>query len=257
MDKKYSCIGCGRKISHRGKCLSCNSKAKKERLEITFKEFKDVAKYITVECPHCEDMFLLSEAKFQLKADKVKSWLAKYNKRLQKLLEKEYMFEEKEENFLMKQEQLINKVALKEEEMRTKIAEIKTEYLEKKKELSRKAIATSKGVKLGYFLENWIPHFKLLFKKYNPCDYVYLGKPIDFIVFDGMEANDIKNLTFLEVKSGSSGFSKRERQICECVKKGKVKFETIRVKDNKIELIKEKCEARKTKYHKETYNLKK
>jgi len=29
--KKYKCLECGRKISHRGKCLACNIKAKKER----------------------------------------------------------------------------------------------------------------------------------------------------------------------------------------------------------------------------------
>jgi predicted Holliday junction resolvase-like endonuclease len=228
---------------------------KQEKLEITFKQFKDIAKYITVECPHCEDMFLLSEAKFKLKAEKIKSWLAKYNIRLEKLYEKEGKLEELADTLETEKTLMYEREARLREETKSKIATIKIEYLEKKKELSKLAIAKSKGVKLGYYLENWLPHFKPLLK-YNPCDYVFLGKPIDFIIFDGLEADNVKKLIFLEAKTGNSQFTKREKQIRDCVLKGKVNFEMIRIKDKIAEVIKEEMPERKRKYPMDTYKLK-
>jgi len=31
VEKTYYCIGCNREIKHKGRCLSCNMKAKKRR----------------------------------------------------------------------------------------------------------------------------------------------------------------------------------------------------------------------------------
>lgn len=219
---------------------------KEEKLEITFKQFRNIAKYITVECPSCGDMFLLSEAKFQLKAEKIKSWLEKYNKRMQKVMKYAEKLDEREANLENKKMEMENKIL----GMKLKVAEMKKEYAEKKKQLSRQAIARSKGVKLGYYLEEWIPYFKPLLKQYNPCDYKYLGKPVDFIVFKGMEEKDIKEIVFLEAKSKSGSLSKPERQIKNCIEKGKTKFKVVTVKEKEIKIddtntLKKKVKKRK------------
>lgn len=205
---------------------------KEEKLEITFKQFKDLAKYITVECPDCGDMFLLSEAKFQLKAEKIKSWLDKYNKRMKDILQREEEIEEREMELEEKKMDMKNKIL----ESKLEVKQIRTDYLEKKKELVKHAIARSKGVKLGNYLEEWIPYFRPLLKHYNPCDYKYLGKPVDFIIFNGMEGDKIKEIVFLEAKSKSGGLSKRERQIRDCIEKGKTKFKIIAVKGKEIKI---------------------
>jgi len=55
----------------------------------------------------------------------------------------------------------------------------------------------------------------------------FLGDPIDLVHFDE------KKITFVEVKSGKSQLSKKQRQIRDLVKAGKVEFIIYRVEGNK------------------------
>ena len=58
----------------------------------------------------------------------------------------------------------------------------------------------------------------------NPKTARFLGDPIDFVHFDQ------DKVTFVEVKSGKSQLSKRQRQIRDMIKEGKVDFVIYRVR---------------------------
>ena len=75
---------------------------------------------------------------------------------------------------------------------------------------------------LGQITEKLVPftdHFP-----YNPQEAQFLGNPIDFIVFEK------DKITLVEVKSGRSRLTKKQRDIKDLVKKGKVEFNEIRIK---------------------------
>jgi len=60
---------------------------------------------------------------------------------------------------------------------------------------------------------------------FDPGDCRFIGKPVDFIVFRGMNEQDISEVIFLEVKSGSSKYlSPQEKRLREAVQAGRVRW---------------------------------
>jgi len=59
-------------------------------------------------------------------------------------------------------------------------------------------------------------------------DMTFVGKGIDYIVFDGLSSGNLKEIVFLEIKSGSSTQNTNEKQIEEIIKRGKVRYEVMR-----------------------------
>ena len=64
--------------------------------------------------------------------------------------------------------------------------------------------------------------------KYELADTYCLGMPIDYIVFDGLNDGNIREIIFLEVKTGKSSLTSRQKSIREVVDDGKVKYEVIK-----------------------------
>ena len=89
------------------------------------------------------------------------------------------------------------------------------------------AILKSRAVLGGHFSEQlapFLPDFK-----YLPTECRFVGKPIDLIVFKGMDEKDINEVVFVEVKSGKSKLSPVERKLKETIKNKKVKWEEYRI----------------------------
>lgn len=63
---------------------------------------------------------------------------------------------------------------------------------------------------------------------WDPADARFLGKPVDYVVFDGYAevragARDhLRQIVFVDVKTGRAGLSKAERRIKACVESGAV-----------------------------------
>ena len=72
----------------------------------------------------------------------------------------------------------------------------------------------------------YLPDFK-----YNPTECKFLGKPIDFIVFKGLDEKEIEEIVFVEVKSGKSTLNKNERSLRDAIKNKHVRWEEYRVPD--------------------------
>ena len=67
------------------------------------------------------------------------------------------------------------------------------------------AISQSRAILGGQFSEQLAPFLPGF--KYSPTECRFMGKPIDLLVFRGMDKKDIDEVVFVEVKSGKSKLS--------------------------------------------------
>lgn len=90
------------------------------------------------------------------------------------------------------------------------------------KQARKEAVDKSNQIVKGKVLEHFSPYFPNF--PYNPQDARFLGAPIDFIVFDGLSEGELRQIVFVEVKSGTQErkLPKREQQVRDCIEKGKV-----------------------------------
>jgi len=59
----------------------------------------------------------------------------------------------------------------------------------------------------------------------NPNDAHFIGRPIDFLAFPGLtEKNTVDEILLIEVKSGSSALSSREKEVRRAVQEGRVRY---------------------------------
>ena len=104
---------------------------------------------------------------------------------------------------------------------------LKDEIEKKEKEIREDAVKRSSAVLLGKSIEKLVPISKDI--EFDPRDMKWLGDPVDYIVFDGLSKNDTKQVVFLEIKTGSSDLSKRQKQIKKLIEKKKVKWKEIKI----------------------------
>ena len=64
----------------------------------------------------------------------------------------------------------------------------------------------------------------------------FLGSPIDFVGFKGLEGEGEINIKIIEVKSGKSRLNKNQRRIRDAVAAKRVEWVEVRVKDSEIEI---------------------
>ncbi len=103
---------------------------------------------------------------------------------------------------------------------------------EKENEIRRDAIARSQAVVLGRVTEHlapYLPTFDL-----NPRDARFIGSPIDLIVFNGLTEGDLKNIIFVEIKSGESQVTSRERKIRDIINERLVEWRELRIQTGKF-----------------------
>ena len=79
----------------------------------------------------------------------------------------------------------------------------------------------SSEVRLGQISENLAPFLKDF--KYNPKETHFIGMPIDYIIFEE------DKIIFLEIKSGKSQLSTKQRNIRNLIKDGKVEWDEMRI----------------------------
>lgn len=65
--------------------------------------------------------------------------------------------------------------------------------------------------------------------EYNPKDMVFLGKWVDYVIFDGLASGNLNKIVFLEVKSWKSSLNKNERQIKDCIAQNNVHYNLFRM----------------------------
>jgi predicted Holliday junction resolvase-like endonuclease len=89
------------------------------------------------------------------------------------------------------------------------------------------AVQRSQAVTLGKVHEQLIPYLPSF--PYNPKDVRFLGSPVDLVVFDGLSEGRLGRIVFLEVKSGGSSLTHRERWVRDVIQAGEVQWAELRV----------------------------
>jgi predicted Holliday junction resolvase-like endonuclease len=92
------------------------------------------------------------------------------------------------------------------------------------------AIQRSLAVTVGKVSEQLVPYLPDF--HFNPKDARFLGSPIDLVVFDGLDEGQVRRVVFIEVKTGESGLSGRERQVRDAIQARCVEWTELRVPQN-------------------------
>lgn len=114
-----------------------------------------------------------------------------------------------------------NQVAIREAEVQ--LAEWKAAYTAKQRaDAVKKSVSINRGMmaeQLAPFMEGFT---------YNPKDAHFIGQPVDYLIFDGLQDGEIKEIILMEVKTGKSYNNTRETQVKRAIKEGRVRYETFR-----------------------------
>jgi|HubBroStandDraft_1064217.scaffolds.fasta_scaffold35490_3 predicted Holliday junction resolvase-like endonuclease len=85
------------------------------------------------------------------------------------------------------------------------------------------AVKKSRAVLTGNFAEQLAPYLPGF--RYRPTELRFVGKPVDYVVFEGLDERRIRRVIFLEIKSGGGTLNGAERSLRDAVKQGCVDFE--------------------------------
>ena len=65
---------------------------------------------------------------------------------------------------------------------------------------------------------------------YNYKDLVFIGKWIDYIVFNGLSTGNLREIVFLEIKSWVSNLNRNERMVKNCISSWQISYDIMRIK---------------------------
>lgn len=103
----------------------------------------------------------------------------------------------------------------------------KRQLQEKIPDIREDAIKHSRAVLSGQFSEQIAPYLPDF--PYKPTEARFIGKPIDFVVFRGMDDKKIYEVVFVEVKSGQSALNKVEKSLKSAIENKKVEWHEYKV----------------------------
>lgn len=96
---------------------------------------------------------------------------------------------------------------------------------EQEKSIRQDAVQRSQAVTAGKIVEHLVPYLPNF--NFNPKDARFVGSPVDFIVFDGLnddEDDQLRHVVFVEIKTGMSALTRRERMVRDAIKAGRVRW---------------------------------
>jgi len=156
-----------------------------------FKSFQEFRKILCV-CPCCGEIHRLSDLKLRAKGPAVSTWLDKYELDSLRMDRKEELFDEKEH-----------------------------ELREKAREKGRKAAQRAFNLAIS-------PAFKAL--NYDPFDVKPILNPIDFVVFNGMNAKeDLTDVVLLSKSIKNKTLNSLRNQVKTSITKKSYEWQVARI----------------------------
>jgi predicted Holliday junction resolvase-like endonuclease len=108
---------------------------------------------------------------------------------------------------------------------------MRMQYISGKQHLRKTAVQGSKNQILGEVYEKVLPALPNF--PYAPKDMVFIGKGCDYIIFDGLTEWHLREILFLELKSGKAVLNTNERMIRDAVDRKKVRYTEYRIGSTK------------------------
>ncbi len=124
-------------------------------------------------------------------------------------------------------------------EVLTKESKVSLEQwkVDTEKGIRQDAIDKSHSVTVGKMTEHIVPYLPGF--NFNPADARFIGSPIDFVVFDGLGDGEVRKVVFVEIKTGASNLSSRERSVRNAVLDRNVEWLEIKVNLDNPEIVQE------------------
>jgi predicted Holliday junction resolvase-like endonuclease len=104
---------------------------------------------------------------------------------------------------------------------------LQTWTLEQEGAIRQDAAKRSQAITLGKVTEHLAPYFGAF--EFNPKDARFIGTPIDLIVFDGLNDGAVREIAFIEVKTGASKLTAREKMVKQAVLDRRVTWRELRL----------------------------
>jgi predicted Holliday junction resolvase-like endonuclease len=114
--------------------------------------------------------------------------------------------------------------------------------VETEKEIRKDAIDKSQSVTMGKMTEHMVPYLPGF--GFNPTDARFIGSPIDLVVFDGLSDGDVRKIVFIEIKTGVSTLSTRERIVRDAINAGNIEWLEVKVNLENPDIV-QKVKSRK------------
>jgi len=150
-------------------------------------------------CPNCSSLLRVSQLQhLRSTAAAPRTWLDDYDEQIKKLEIKDASVSRKENN-----------LHSKEKEMRQKSAE-----------RGRKMVVST-------VLKSMDDYFSK--KKYNPYDIKPIIHPVDFVIFNGDNADQVSEVVFLSKKSNNPNLAVLQKSVGECIEKKNYDFKIVRI----------------------------
>ena len=122
------------------------------------------------------------------------------------------------------------------DDLMNQIHQINSQSEEKSQEIKKqKSRAASAHTTKGQILEKWCPFLEHpdIDPDWEAKNWAFMGQPIDYIVFDWRNDKTLNTLDgkiiMLDVKSGKSQLTTKQRRIRDLIQAGKVEWRTIRL----------------------------
>ncbi len=76
-------------------------------------------------------------------------------------------------------------------------------------------------------LSIFLPNFP-----YESSDCIFIGKPFDILVVDGLSKGEVQQIVLMDIKTGKSQLTFAQKQIKDCIEAGKMKFQKLTINDD-------------------------
>lgn len=232
-------------------------------LVLDIARFFKAARHLWGRCPHCGEPFRMSDAAISSSPEPPRDWLRKAERqranweeqaacqqtdleeekaRLETMSEalasKEYDLAESERELRRRERNLERDAKSRALEMLKTDAALNARI----RDARQAAIRQSRSVLLGKMLECIAPCFRRF--GHDPRDMRAICNPVDYVVFDGLTMDRaVQEVTFVEVKCGTSSLSSAQRSIRDAVNRRRVRWEQWTVGDPRIPITRQLAPA--------------
>ncbi|MBP9779051.1 hypothetical protein KBD33_00340 [Candidatus Gracilibacteria bacterium] len=104
---------------------------------------------------------------------------------------------------------------------------MKLSFIFEGKNMRKATLKGSRNQILGEVYEKVLPALPNF--PYAPKDMVFIGKGCDYIIFDGLTEGQLREIIFLELKSGRAVMTYNEKAIQAIIDKKRVRFSEYRI----------------------------
>jgi len=96
------------------------------------------------------------------------------------------------------------------------------------------SVTRSHATVSGKVSEQLASLFPIFTDQFNPRDAHFLGAPVDYVVFKGLDKGTLEEIVLVEIKVGKSQLTTRERQVRDAIQQSRVSWQILRLENGTV-----------------------